>query len=122
MLRGFVIAFVAGWLAWFWLDKSPQALGPLPPPMQEQLGANFQMAVDLVKAGRYTAAFVYLWKAHYLVLSLAAGLVLAMLGGSLSRLLARRRFTRLYIPARKGGGAVSRKQTPAQREQTRNPE
>jgi len=101
MLRGIVIAFIAGWAAWFWIDKSPHSLGPLPPAQQEQLSANFQIAVDLVKAQRYTAAFVYLWKAHYLVLSVAAGLLVAMIGGSLSRLLARRRFARLYVPARK---------------------
>lgn len=118
MLRGFVIAFVAGWLAWFWIDKSPQTLGPLPPPLEEQFSANFQMAVDLVKARRYTAAFVYLWNAHYLVLSLAAGLLVAMIGASISRLLARRRFARLYIPVRKGGRAAS----DAAPEQKREPE
>ena len=103
MIRGIVIAFIAGWTVWFWIDKSPHSLGPLPPPLEEQFSANFQMAVDLVKAQRYTAAFVYLWKAHYLLLSVAAGLVFAMIGGSISRLLARRRFARLYIPARKRG-------------------
>jgi hypothetical protein len=101
MFRAIVIAFIAGWALWFWIDKSPQSLGPLPPPQQEQLSANFQIAVNLVKARRYTAAYVYLWKAHYLVLSVAAGLLLAMIGGSLSRLLGRRRFARLYTPARK---------------------
>jgi len=101
MFRAIVIAFIAGWALWFWIDKSPQSLGPLPPPQQEQLSANFQIAVDLVKARRYTAAYVYLWKAHYLVLSGAAGLLLAMIGGALSRLLGRRRFARLYTPARR---------------------
>jgi len=100
MLRGIIIAFIAGWAAWFWIDKSPHALGPLPPPLQEQFSANFQIAVDLVKAQRYKAAFVYVWKAHYLVLSVAAGLLLSMIGGAMSRLLGRRRFARLYIPAR----------------------
>ena len=101
MFRAIVIAFIAGWALWFWIDKSPQSLGPLPPPQQEQLSVNFQIAVDLVKARRYTAAYVYLWKAHYLVLSGAAGVLLAMVGGALSRLLGRRRFARLYTPARR---------------------
>ena len=101
MFRAIVMAFIAGWAVWFWIDKHPQSLGPLPPPQQDQVGANFQVAVDLVKARRYTAAYVYLWKAHYLILSVAAGLVLSMLGGSLSRLLGRRRFARLYTPVRK---------------------
>lgn len=100
MLRGIIIAFIAGWAAWFWIDKSPHSLGPLPPPLQEQFSANFQIAVDLVKAQRYKAAFVYVWKAHYLLLSIAAGLLLSMIGGAMSRLLGRRRFARLYIPAR----------------------
>ena len=101
MFRAIVIAFIAGWALWFWIDKSPQSLGPLPPPQQEQLGANFQIAVDLIKAQRYTAAYVYLWKAHYLILAVAAGLVVSMIGGSLTRLLGRRRFARLYTPVRK---------------------
>jgi hypothetical protein len=101
MFRAIVIAFIAGWALWFWIDKSPQALGPLPPPQQEQLGANFQVAVDLIKAQRYTAAYVYLWKAHYLILAVAAGLMVSMIGGSLTRLRGRRRFARLYTPARK---------------------
>lgn len=107
MFRGTIAAFIAGWVIWFWIDKSPLSLGPLPPPLEEQFSANFQMAVDLVKAQRYKAAFVYLWKAHYLVLSLAAGVMVAMIGASVSRLLARRRFARLYIPARKRGSAAS---------------
>ena len=115
MFRAIVIAFIAGWALWFWIDKSPQSLGPLPPPQQEQLGANFQIAVDLVKAQRYTAAYVYLWKAHYLVLSVAAGLLLSMIGGSVTRLLGRRRFARLYTPVRKrrtGAAAEQEKQEP----------
>lgn len=122
MLRGFVIAFVAGWLAWFWIDKSPQALGPLPPPYEQQYSANFQMAVDLVKAQRYTAAFVYLWKAHYLLLSLAGGLILAMLGASLSRLQARRRFARHYLPARKRDDTAADSRPARQDADTREPE
>ena len=101
MLRAIVIAFIAGWTVWFWIDKSPHSLGPLPPPLEEEYSANFQIAVDLVKAQRYKAAFVYLWKAHYLLLSAATGLLIAMIGGPISRLLGRRRFARLYIPARK---------------------
>lgn len=110
MFRGTVIAFIAGWIIWFWIDKNPHSLGHLPPAMEEQFSANFQMAIDLVKAQRYKAAFVYLWKAHYLVLSVAGGVLLAMSGASVSRLLARRRLSRLYIPARKSrSGATGSK-------------
>jgi hypothetical protein len=81
--------------------------------MEEKLSANFQVAIDLVKAQRYKAAFVYLWQAHYLVLSLAAGLLLAMASASLSRLLARRRLSKLYIPARKSRRQTSHQASPA---------
>ncbi len=107
MFRGTVIAFIAGWVLWFWIDKNPYSLGPLPQPLDGDFTANFQMAIDLLKAGRYKAAFVYAWKAHYLVLSLGAGLLIAALGVSVSRALSGRRSRRLYIPAhrRRASGA-----------------
>jgi hypothetical protein len=105
MLRGTVIAFLAGWLIWFWIDKNPYILGPLPAPQEGELTANLQVAVDLLRNGRIKAAFVYAWKAHYLVLSLAAGLLLAMGGAALSRVWSRRRLSRLYAPRRRGADA-----------------
>lgn len=100
MLRGALVAFVAGWVLWFWLDKSPAALGGLPYPEEGDFLHNFQVTIDLVKQGRIQAAFVYIWKAHYLVLSLGIGLVLAMGFASISRVISRNRLLKLYLPAR----------------------
>jgi hypothetical protein len=107
MLRGALIAFVAGWVLWFWLDKSPAVLGRLPHPEEGDYLRNFQVTIDLVKQGRVQAAFIYIWKAHYLVLSLGVGLVLGMGFASLSRAISRNRLLKLYLPARE-----SRKKPP----------
>ena len=107
MLRGAVLAFITGWLLWFWLDKNPTLLGPLPPPAQDNYIQNFQIAIDLVKQARYKAAYVFIWKAHYIVLSLAAGLAIGALLGALSRGRFRRKFRRLYLPNRKSEAKTS---------------
>lgn len=104
MLRGALLAFVGGWIAWFWIDKTPAALGPLPWPTDGELLQNFQVAVDLAKQARFKAAFVYIWKAHYLVLSLGLGLVFGMGFNALGRLRGRRRFRALYLPNRRDPG------------------
>jgi hypothetical protein len=100
MLRAILIAFAAGWLIWFWIDKNPYALGPLPEPVDGEIAANFQVTVELLKSGRFKAAFVYLWSAHYLIVSVAAGLLISMITSTASRSLSRRRFARLYTPWR----------------------
>lgn len=101
MLRSAALAFVAGWLLWFWLDKNPATLGPLPSPANDDYIRNFQVAIDLVKQSRLKAAYVYIWNAHYIVLSLAAGLAIGALLGALSRSLSRKKFRKLYLPERK---------------------
>lgn len=101
MFRGTLIAFVLGWGIWLWIDKNPAALGPLPYPRDGEFLQNFQVTIDLIKQARIKAAFLYIWKAHYLVLSLAFGLLLGLLGNSLARVWSRRRLTRLYVPDKK---------------------
>ena len=104
MFRGTLLAFVLGWVAWFWIDKNPAILGPLPYPGDGDVLHNFQLFIDLVKQARLKAAFVYIWKAHYLVLSLAFGLLLGLLASSLSSAWSRRRLIKLYLPDRKKSG------------------
>ena len=90
MFRATVLVFLAGWIAWFWLDKPP-----LPPAIEDgdnQMLANFQFAFTLLKAGHLSAAYAFIWRAHYLVLSVLGGLLLAMAGSGISRILARRRY------------------------------
>ena len=101
MFRGTLVAFVLGWVTWLWIDKNPALLGPLPYPQDGSLLHNFQIAIDLLKQLRFKAAFIYIWKAHYLVLSLALGLLLGMLGASVRSAWSRRRLMRLYVPGRK---------------------
>lgn len=101
MLRGALLAFVIGWVIWFWVDKNPATLGPLPMPTDGAYLQNFQVTIDLVKQGRFTAAFVYIWKAHFIVLSLGIGVLLGMALNALGRSLSRKRWLKLYLPDRK---------------------
>ena len=101
MLRGALLAFVAGWIIWLWIDKNPALLGQLPYPSDGDFLGNFQVTINLLKEARLKAAFIYIWKAHYIVLSLGVGLVIAMIGASFSRILSRNRLLKLYVPDRK---------------------
>jgi hypothetical protein len=90
MFRATVLVFLAGWIVWFWLDKPP-----LPHPIQDgdnQMLANFQFAFSLLKAGHLSAAYAFIWRAHYLLLSVLGGLLLAMAGSGVSGVFARRRY------------------------------
>ncbi|MGD2112525.1 MAG: hypothetical protein PVI50_04000 [Gammaproteobacteria bacterium] len=103
MLRGSFLVFILGWLAWFWIDKpDPQRLRL--PPSGDSLVADFQQGFDMLRAGYWDAAFVYLWNAHYLILSLLGGALLAVIYGSVSDRLGRWRMRRLMFPQRGGGG------------------
>jgi hypothetical protein len=100
MLRGALLAFVGGWIIWFWIDKNPASLGPLAYPQDGDFLYNFQVTIDLVKQARFRAAFVYVWKAHYLVLSLAIGAIIGIALAAASRMLSRKRLLKLYLPER----------------------
>jgi hypothetical protein len=90
MLRSAFLVFVAGWITWFWIDK-PRT-GPLRlPPAGDSPVANFQQAFDILKSGYPKLAFVYIWDAHYLILSLLGGAMLAMAYHTLTGHLSRRR-------------------------------
>lgn len=89
MLRAAVLVFVTGWIAWFWLDKPP-----LPPAMQGAeypLIANFQFAFSLLKKGYFSEAYAFIWRAHYVLLSLLGGLLASMATAGVSRLFTQRR-------------------------------
>jgi len=96
MLRGTLLAFIGGWIIWFWIDKNPLALGPLPYPADGNYLHNFQVTVDLLKQSRIKAAYVFLWKAHYVVLSLAIGFLSAIVITSITRTLSRNKLRRMY--------------------------
>ena len=101
MLRGALLVFVIGWVIWFWIDKNPAVIGPIPMPADGDYLQNFQVAIDLVKQSRFKAAFLYIWKAHFIVLSVGIGVLIGMGLNAVARRLSRNRLIRLYLPDRK---------------------
>jgi len=101
MLRSSLLVFIAGWLVWFWMDK-PDPQHHRLPQAGDSLVADFQQAFDMLRAGFGDLAFVYLWDAHYIILSLLGGALLAVAYGSVSDLLGRRRMRKLILPQRRG--------------------
>jgi hypothetical protein len=100
MLRGGFLVFIAGWVAWFWMEKpDPQRFRF--PESGDSLVADFQHGFDMLRAGSADMAFLYLWNAHYIILSLLGGALLAVIYGSVSKMFGRRRMRRLILPSRK---------------------
>jgi hypothetical protein len=105
MLRSIFLVFIAGWIVWFWIDKPDARQFRLPEPGDSILG-DFQTAFNMLKAGYLDMAFVYIWNAHYLVLSLLGGALLAVVYGGLADYLGRRRMRKHFQPP-------ARRQAPA---------
>ena len=97
MLRNAFIVFLLGWVGWFWIDKPPPDQQRLP-EVSDSLVDNFQAAFNILKAGYPEVAFVYIWNAHYLLLSVAGGVLLSIGIGAVSDALSRRRMRRLILP------------------------
>jgi hypothetical protein len=85
------------------LDKPGPVQFSFPERSDELLG-NFQYAFDMLKAGYAEFAFIFIWKQHYIVLSLLGGALFAMLAGSVRDYLGRRRMRKLVLP-----GSIKRK-------------
>jgi hypothetical protein len=100
MLRSTLLVFIAGWIAWFWIEKPRTGLSRLP-PASDSLVENFQRAFDILRAGQVELAFVYIWNAHYLVLSLLGGALIAMLYSSIASHVFRRRLRNVMFPKRR---------------------
>jgi len=97
MLRSTFLVFIAGWMVRFLIDKPPAGQLGLPKVSDSMLD-NFQQAFDMLKAGHLDMAYVFIWDAHYLVLSLLGGLLVALLFGVVSEQLGRRRMRRNFLP------------------------
>ncbi len=109
MLRSAFVVFIAGWVAWFWLDK-PSARGPFRlPEAGDSLLENIQRAFDILKAGQPQLAFVYIWPTHYLILSLLGGVIVGMAWQGLARY---RSSHRREYRARKRAIAEAGRETP----------
>jgi hypothetical protein len=89
MLRSTLIVFIAGWILWFWIDKPPAGRSGLP-AVNDSTVVNFQRAFNMLKAGYPEMAFVYIWDAHYLILSLLLGALVAVMAGGVSGYLSRK--------------------------------
>ena len=90
MLRSTLIIYIAGWILWFWIDKPPAGRSGLP-AVNDSTVVNFQRAFDMLKAGYPEMAYVYIWDAHYLILSLLLGAIVAAMAGGVSGYLSRKR-------------------------------
>jgi hypothetical protein len=97
MLRSAFVVFLLGWVVWFLIDKPPPGQMQLP-AVSDSLTENFQVAFNMLKAGYLDVAFVYIWQAHYLLLSLLGGALTAVLYGVISDYLSRRRMRRNFMP------------------------
>lgn len=104
MLRSAFIVFLLGWVAWFLIDKPPDATQRLP-EVTDSTVANFQTAFDMLKAGYPDIAYIYIWNAHYLLLSLLGGVLIALLVAAVSEALGRRRMRALLFPRRRSAPA-----------------
>ena len=100
MFRGVIFVFLLGWAIYFWLDKPPALMESMP-RQQDELITDFQIAFDILKQGHLHPAFIFIWRSHYILLSLLGGLLVSLGWQSISAALSRRRLRRLYVPKRR---------------------
>ncbi len=95
MLRNTFIIFLGGWFLWFWIDKPATGLESF---LQNDgsLLSNFQYAFDLAKAGYFSQSYIFLWYAHYLVLSFIIGIISAYTYAAMRRHIVQRRRKKDY--------------------------
>ena len=97
MFRNAFIIFLLGWTIWFLVDKPPPEFRGLP-EINDSMVENFQIAFNILKAGHLNISFVYIWNAHYIILSLLGGALLSISIEAVSSLLSRRRMRQLVFP------------------------
>ena len=90
--------FILGWVMWFIIDKHPASLGTIVPGDLGSLLDNLQLAFDILKAGYLKASYVFIWREHYIVLSLVAGLITSTLFRAVSNALRRRKLHQVMLP------------------------
>jgi len=100
MFRSTLFVFIAGWVLWFWIDK-PAPRDIRLPPVSDSMIENFQTAFNMLKGGYPEVSFLFIWNAHYLVLSLLGGLILLSLLQSMSGFMRRRRMRKAYLPSKR---------------------
>jgi len=98
MLKHSIFVFIIGWVLWFATEKHPASLGVIVPGESGNLLGNFQMAFDMMKAGYLKAAYIFIWKAHYIVLSLIAGLMSSIIFQAAAKILRQRKLREVMRP------------------------
>lgn len=93
-----IITFVTGWVLWFVIDKHPVALGVMLPEELDTMLDNFQLAFDMLSAGYLRASYVFIWQAHYIVLSIIFALLISAIYEMFSTLSRRRHLRQLMWP------------------------
>ena len=97
MFRSTLFVFIAGWVLWFWIDK-PDPQNFRMPAVNDSMIENFQTAFNMLKGGYPEVSFLFIWNAHYLMLSLLGGLILLSVLRSMSGVMRRRRMRKSYLP------------------------
>ncbi|HHJ35075.1 MAG TPA: hypothetical protein ENJ87_04855 [Gammaproteobacteria bacterium] len=98
MLNFSIINFIVGWVLWFLIDKHPASLGTVIPEAHDTMLANFQLAFDMLAAGYLRASYVFIWKAHYIVLSIIFALLLSSIYQAVSNVMRRHHLRQLMWP------------------------
>jgi hypothetical protein len=98
MFNHTIFVFIIGWVLWFIIDKHPASLGTIVPGEFDNLLDNFQLAFDMLEAGFVKASYIFIWKAHYIVLSIIAGLLSSILFQGISNIMRRRKLHEVMWP------------------------
>jgi hypothetical protein len=114
MITGIFLVFICGWLAWFWIDKPPVGQFGLPPP-GDSMVEDFQRSVDLLKTGHPDMAYLYVWHAHYLILSVVFGILVAVAFRTMADHLSRVSRRRRYYPPTVAGTSHAGRNVPTER-------
>jgi len=93
-----IIIFIIGWVLWFFIDKHPASLGTVVPGELDAMLDNFQLAFDMLSAGYLRASYVFIWKAHYIVLSIVFALLFSAVYEGFSNVFRRRHLRQLMWP------------------------
>jgi len=100
MFNHTIFMFIAGWGLWFSIDKHPMSLGVILPGELDRMIDNFQLAFDMMSDGFIKASYVFIWKTHFIVVSIIAGLLSTAMFQSISNILRRGRLRQVMLPVK----------------------
>ena len=108
MLHNAFISFICGWLIWFSIDKPAGGIDQFL-QIDDSMLINFQRAFDLAKAGYIVPSFIYIWYAHFIVLSLISAVILGYLYDAIAVYWSRRRRRSEFSSLRPGKKKTQKK-------------